>query len=312
MGRPLPGAQAILLNANLEPCAPGETGELYVRTPYRSLGYYRQPELTQAAFVSNPYSKGEQDVLYKTGDLAMLLADGTFRYMGRRDFQVKVRGMRVETGEVESALGDLRDVAQAVVLAHDAGEGEKSLTGYVIAQPDRADAGLPAYPCPIAGCAAGLHGAVAYHGAGTVPAHAQREDRPCRLSSSEAGQGAAPYVAPRTPAEARLCEIWTEILGLVSVGVHDDFFLLGGHSLLATQAVALNAAFGIRMPVRSLFEAPTIAALASCRRRTTMRPSSGPACIPPLRRCRSHNGACGSLTSLSQEARSIICRLRCA
>jgi non-ribosomal peptide synthetase component F len=119
MGRPLPGAQAILLNANLEPCAPGETGELYVRTPYRSLGYYRQPELTQAAFVSNPYSKGEQDVLYKTGDLAMLLADGTFRYMGRRDFQVKVRGMRVETGEVESALGDLRDVAQAVVLAHE-------------------------------------------------------------------------------------------------------------------------------------------------------------------------------------------------
>ncbi|SHM78912.1 amino acid adenylation domain-containing protein, partial [Duganella sacchari] len=284
MGRPLPGAQAILLNANLEPCAPGETGELYVRTPYRSLGYYRQPELTQAAFVSNPYSKGEQDVLYKTGDLAMLLADGTFRYMGRRDFQVKVRGMRVETGEVESALGDLRDVAQAVVLAHDAGEGEKSLTGYVIAQPDHADAGLPAR------IRAQLLDALPDY---MVPSHIMVLERfpltpngkidRAAFPRPEAGQGAAPYVAPRTPAEARLCEIWTEILGLVRVGVHDDFFLLGGHSLLATQAVArVNAAFGIRMPVRSLFEAPTIAALALCIEQAARADGAAPVIRPRL------------------------------
>ncbi|HEX7646721.1 MAG TPA: amino acid adenylation domain-containing protein, partial [Noviherbaspirillum sp.] len=139
IGKPLPGAQAIVLKDNMEPCAVGEVGELFVRTPYRSLGYYRRPDLNVAAFVRNPYSRHETDILYRTGDLAMALPTGEFRYLGRKDFQVKIRGMRIELGEIEAALADCASVREAVVIAHATDADNAHLFAYLVPRELQAD-----------------------------------------------------------------------------------------------------------------------------------------------------------------------------
>ncbi|MES2295468.1 MAG: amino acid adenylation domain-containing protein [Pseudomonadota bacterium] len=267
MGKPLPGAQAILLKANMEPCAQGEVGELYLRTPYRSLGYYRDEALTGASFVRNPYSAGPDDILYKTGDLAMLLADGQFRFMGRSDFQVKIRGMRVETGEVEAALLTLPGVRQAAVIAQAVSDGELVLVAYVVRDDHEAQADggeytfglrtmllemVPDYMVP-------AQFVVLEQMPLTVNGKLDRK----ALPAVDLSVGDAQYLAPRTPDEGMLAAIWIQVLKLERVGVHDNFFMLGGHSLLATQVVSqVRLAFHVELPLRALFEGPTIAAMA--------------------------------------------------
>ena len=199
--------------------------------------------------------------MYRTGDLARWRADGVLDFLGRADAQVKLRGFRIEPGEIEAALARHADVAQAAVIAREDRPGNKRLVAYVVAA-----AGAS---CRCRGAArasrcepAGLHGAVGVRGAGQASAHPQRQARP------QGAAGARPHPAhvrrsPRTPQEEMLCALFAEVLGLERVGIDDNFFELGGHSLLATRLISrIRATLDVEIAIRSLFEAPTVEALA--------------------------------------------------
>src|SRR4249919_459247 len=132
IGRPITGAEAVLLDDKLAPCAQGELGEIFIRTPYRSLGYYDAPDLTEAAFIRNPFSGATDDLIYRTGDLARVLPDGNFRFVGRKDFQLKIGGNRVELGEIEARLQEHPGVREAVVLAREDRPGDTRLVAYYV------------------------------------------------------------------------------------------------------------------------------------------------------------------------------------
>src|SRR5205085_7092732 len=119
VGKPMNGASAVIVDEGGRACPPGIAGEVYIRTPYRSLGYYRQPELTAQVFVPNPFSNDPEDIVYKTGDLGRVLENGSFELIGRRDHQVKIRGVRIELAEIEAALSACEGVGQAVAVARD-------------------------------------------------------------------------------------------------------------------------------------------------------------------------------------------------
>src|SRR5437763_1640534 len=132
VGKPMKGAKALVLDEEGRVCPSGIIGEIYIRTPYRSLGYYRRPELTREVFVQNPFGNDPLDVVHKTGDLGRVLDDGNFEVVGRRDNQIKIRSQRVELGEIEAALTDCSGVAQAAVIAKDIGDGEKRLVAWLV------------------------------------------------------------------------------------------------------------------------------------------------------------------------------------
>jgi amino acid adenylation domain-containing protein len=259
IGRPMPGAQAILLNDGLEPCAPDSIGELYVRTPYRSLGYFGRPELTEAAFIKNPLSRNGKDRLYRTGDLATMLPDGNFRLLGRIDDQVKIRGMRVEPSEVESVLIAFPGVREAAVVAREDVRGEKQLVAYVVraagAAIDRSALrahvreNLPDYMVPSA-----------FVMLDALPLTANGKVDRKALPAPELDYGEAEYVPPRPGVEQVVAGIWLDVLRLERVGRNDNFFAVGGHSLLATQLISkVRSRFAIELPLRTLFEAPSVA-----------------------------------------------------
>lgn len=262
IGKPMEGVRAIVVSDAGYPCTPGEIGEIYVRTPYRSLGYYRQPELTNEVFVPNPFSQDPSDVVYKTGDLGRLLEDGNFEFLGRKDAQVKIRGVRVEPGEVESLLRGHVAVADATVIDREDAYGNKYLCAYVVPRPgadlrllkDFLRIRLPDYLVPSAIVALEAlpltpHGKVD-RAALPVPEHYRLELK-------------QEFIAPRTPTEEILARIWSELLGLEQVGVNDDFFDLGGHSMLIPQVIArINEAFTIELSLITFFEQTTISELA--------------------------------------------------
>ena len=262
VGRPIPGTQAILLTEALDPCEPGTIGELYLRTPYRSLGYYKRPDLDGAAFVPNPFTGNTTDRLYKTGDFATLLPDGNFRLLGRTDGQVKIRGMRVELSEIETALAALPAVREAVVIAREDRPGDKRLVAYVAGQPGTPEPDgaalrrmlgrtLPDHMIP-------SHFVVLEALPQTLNGKIDRQ----ALPAPQPGRGVG-HVAPRDATEATVAAIWAEVLGAEHVGAHDNFFELGGHSLLAAQVIAkLRRIFSVDLPLRAMFEAPTVAGLS--------------------------------------------------
>ncbi|WP_265584077.1 amino acid adenylation domain-containing protein [Chitinimonas koreensis] len=277
VGRPIPGAQAVLLDDDLAPCFAGQAGEICIRTPYRSLGYYGDEAAGRAAFVPNPITGGD-DVLYRTGDLGCLTPDGLFRVLGRKDFQLKIRGMRIEPGEIEAALAELFEVAAAVVVGRDDEAGHKQLVAYVVPR--------------IGGVAATeLQARLAQRLPDyMVPRHLVLLDRLPLTANGKVDRKALPapdlrraaraYLAPRTPTEQKLAAVWAEVLKLERVGADDDFFALGGHSLLATQVASkLRAAFGADLALRTLFEATTLAALAE---RLDAAGGTGVAALPPV------------------------------
>lgn len=276
VGRPMRGAQAVILDERLELCPPGRPGELCLRTPYRSFGYFRRPDLTEAAFIRNSLTRGNGDLLYRTGDLGLVLEDGNFRLLGRKDFQVKIRGMRIDLGEIESALARLPGVHEAVVVAlNDA--GAMRLVAYVVAAKDLITEANPT---------ALREGATRLLPEHMIPAYFVLLDALPLSPNGKIDRKALPapdlqahdasYVEPRSDSERKLAQIWSEVLRRERVGVEDNFFAIGGHSLLATQVIArLPAAFQVELPLRALFEAPTIAALARrieqvARRRDTI------------------------------------------
>ncbi len=262
LGRPIANTRAYVLDAAMRPCPLGVPGELYAGGDGVARGYLGNPALTAERFVPDPFSAEPGARLYRTGDRARRREDGTLEFLGRVDQQVKVRGFRIEPGEIETALKAHPAVADAVVIARADGPGEKRLVAYLTmrncVQPTAAElrdtiAGrLPDYMVP-----------AAFVTLGALPLTSNGKVDRRALPAPEMTE-AEEYAAPRTPTEEVLAAIQAGVLGAERVGIDDDFFALGGHSLLATRVVSrLRAAFGIEAPLRLLFEAPTVRRLAA-------------------------------------------------
>lgn len=262
VGYPVEDTEIVVLDEAGAEVAGGGIGEIAVKSRYLALGYWRRPDLTRQAFVADPTGGGRR--LYRTGDLGCLRADGCLEYLGRKDLQVKIRGHRIDVGEVEAALLSLGAVRQAVVLARSDAGGDPRLVAYVVpagaAPPDASAlrralaARLPEVMVPAA---------FAFLDALPVSAIGKVD---LQALPSAGGAPAAPgtaFVGPRTATEAALAGIWAEALEVERVGVHDNFFDLGGHSLTAMQILArVRDRLDVDVPVRALFDQPTIAELA--------------------------------------------------
>ncbi|MBN1399758.1 MAG: amino acid adenylation domain-containing protein [Anaerolineae bacterium] len=263
IGRALAHRTLYILDPKGEPAPIGVPGELYIGGSGLAEGYLNQPELTADRFVPDALSVSPGARLYRTGDQACYLPDGTIEFLGRMDYQVKIRGFRIELGEIETALGGHPQVKQAVVQIGEDEAGSKFLVAYLVprdgATPDTAEIRqflrerLPEYMLP---SALVMMEQMPLTPSGKIDR--RRLPAPARVRDGSAES----FVAPRTPIEQEVAAVWTEVLGLERIGIHDDFFDLGGHSLLATQLCArLSDTFGLEVPLRSLFEAPTVAGL---------------------------------------------------
>jgi len=260
IGRPIPNARIYILNNALHPLPIGVAGHMHIGGVGLARGYLNRPELTAEKFVPDPFSAEPGARMYKTGDLACYRPDGNIEFLGRADHQVKIRGFRIELGEIEAVLGQHPAVREAVVLAREDAPGEKRLVAYVVAESTVDE--LRRF----------LKDKLPDH---MVPAVFVLLDTLPLLSNGKIDRRALPapdrtrpeldksFVAPRTPTEELLAQIWAQLLEIERVGVHDNFFDLGGHSLLATQAVSrMREAFQVEIPLRRLFEVPTVAGLA--------------------------------------------------
>ncbi|HEY2491713.1 MAG TPA: non-ribosomal peptide synthase/polyketide synthase [Paenibacillus sp.] len=259
IGVPGDNVSIYLLDAFLKPVPHGVNGEMYISGHGLARGYLNRIELTEERFVPNPFVLGER--MYKTGDIARWLTDGNLEYVDRIDNQVKIRGFRIELGEIEAVLNQYHTVKQAVVVAREDVPGDKRLVAYIVAKENTGDietwrehakAQLPSY---------------------MIPAHFVKIEEFTLTSNGKIDTKALPipivqtskeqYTALRTPSEELLASIWSQVLGIETIGAHDSFFELGGHSILATQAVSrIREAFDIDLPLRELFEHTTIEALA--------------------------------------------------
>lgn len=266
IGGPMTNFQFYLLDRHLQPVPIGVSGEIYIGGAGVGRGYLNRPDLTAERFVPNPFDSRIGSRLYKSGDQARYLPDGKIEYLGRLDDQVKVRGFRVELGEIEAALREHPAVAHAAVIAQRLASGEhrlaayyvKSVQGTVTANDLRSylKDRLPDYMAP---------SAFAQLEALPLLPNGKLDRR--ALPALEIGQLelAGEYVAPRTPTEELLAGIWSRLLEVERVGAHDNFFELGGHSLMATRiASRIREAFKVELPLRAIFEQPTIAGLAEC------------------------------------------------
>ncbi|GAA4801595.1 hypothetical protein GCM10023307_30240 [Lysobacter hankyongensis] len=282
VGRPVDNARLYVLDAGLQPVAPGVPGELYIGGYGLARGYLGRPALTAERFVADPFVPGQR--MYRTGDRVRRLADGDLDFLGRVDHQVKIRGVRVEPGETEAALVRLTGVARAAVIAREDEAGDKRLVAYAVAD---AGATLDAGALRQA-LAAVLPDAL-------VPAAVVVLEALPLTPNGKLDRSALPAPAfsraharpPRTPQETVLAGLFAGVLGLPEVGIDDSFFELGGHSLLATRLVGrIRATLGVELAIRSLFEHPTVAALARSldgaeRARAPLTARPRPA-LPPL------------------------------
>jgi amino acid adenylation domain-containing protein/non-ribosomal peptide synthase protein (TIGR01720 family) len=260
IGKSIPDLQVYVLDPQQRLLPIGIPGEMYVGGAGVSRGYLRRPELTAERFLPDPFHPGKR--LYRTGDLARVLEGGDIEYLGRIDHQVKIRGFRIELGEIEAVLDQHPAVREAVVLAREDAPGEKRLVAYLVCSgeaPKAADLRaflkekLPDYMVP-----------AAFVSLAALPITENgKVDRRALPAPDASVVEARAHVAPRGPVEEGIAAIFAEVLKLPLVSARDGFFELGGHSLLATQAIArIRAAFGVELPLRSLFEAPSPAELA--------------------------------------------------
>ncbi|HEX2188839.1 MAG TPA: amino acid adenylation domain-containing protein, partial [Longimicrobiaceae bacterium] len=255
IGRAIPDLRLYVLDPARRPVPIGVPGELYVGGAGVARGYLNRPELTAERFVDDPFAPGR---LYRTGDRVRWMADGTLEYLGRLDEQVKIRGFRIELGEIEVRLAEHPEVREAVVLAREDVPGDRRLVAYVAGAVE-ADAlrahmrqNLPEYMVP-----------GAFVVLDRLPLTANGKVDRKALPAPELGPAEERYVAPRTPVEEVLAGIWAEVLRLERVGVEESFFDMGGHSLLATRMLSrVRERFGVELPLRALFEGPTIAEMA--------------------------------------------------
>lgn len=270
IGRPLAGTRLYILSPHLELMPVGVPGELYIGGAGLARGYHGRPDLTADRFGPDPFSCVTGSRLYRTGDLACYLVDGNIEFLGRADAQVKIRGFRIELGEIEAVLSQHPAVREAVVIVWNpeteaaGAPRDQRLAAYLVPSKGLTPASselarlmldrLPGYMVPSAFV---VLDAWPLTSSGKINRRALPRPDMNRIELDSA------YVAPRTPIEESLAKIWAGVLGLDQVGVYDHFFRLGGHSLLATQVMSrVRAEFQIDLPLRTLFEAPTIAGLA--------------------------------------------------
>jgi amino acid adenylation domain-containing protein len=291
VGRAIGGRQILILDEDQRLCPVGVTGEIYVRSRYLTSGYWQRPEETEKAYIQNPLHEDYPDPVYRTGDLGRWLPDGNIEFGGRKDFQVKVRGMRVEIEDIESALRQHELVGECAVAAHRYDDNDQRLAAYVVLKPQtekhqpgsgangtayRAHAGVEAsreetLSPPETRLRSFLKTLLPEH---MIPSAFVFAETLPRTRTGKLDRKALPrpelrrhveqsYVAPRTPLEAQVAVIWRDLLKVDRVGVEDNFFELGGHSILALQALnRMREQCGVDLPLRSFFDAPTVAAMA--------------------------------------------------
>jgi amino acid adenylation domain-containing protein len=261
IGYPLGDVEILLLDDEGAAVGSNQVGEIAIKSRYTSPGYWRRPELTRAAFITDPQDEGER--IYRTGDLGYMRPDGCLVVTGRNDFRVKIRGFRIEVAEIELALRGLTKIKEAAVVAHENQRGEQQLVAYVVPESEQVPTTselrdflrdkLPDYMVPSAFVVLETLPLTPNGKLDRLALPAPSLTRP-ELDTN--------FVAPRNALEERLVEIFEEVLGLERVGVHDDFFELGGHSLLATRVVSrVRGALRAELPLRYLFETPTVAGL---------------------------------------------------
>jgi amino acid adenylation domain-containing protein len=276
LGHPLANTRLYILDPYGHLAPTGVPGELCIAGAGLARGYLGRPDLTAERFLPDPFSSIPGARLYRTGDQVRLRADGTLEYLGRLDFQVKLRGYRIELGEIERVLTEQPDVAQAVVVLRAAPAGDQRLVAYVVPATSAApptpsqlrqalQQRLPEYMLP-----------AAFVPLAALPLTPNGKlDRRALPAPEWTEQSVSTYEAPGTPTETRLAALWAQVLGVEQVGRHDNFFFLGGHSLLATQLMAqLLDSFQVSLPLRTLFEAPTLAAFAARLDQLAAQPSS--------------------------------------
>ncbi len=264
IGIPFANTKIYILDRHLQPVPIGVPGELCVGGAGLARGYFNRPDLTSEKFIADPFSQEPDARMYKTGDLARFLPDGNIEFLGRIDNQVKIRGFRIELGEIESTLGKHPDVSEVVVTAWEDRPGNKRLVAYVVVDNDEESMvselrtylkeKLPDYMVPSFFI---ILDAMPLTPNGKI----DRRSLPAPDQDTIA-EASEVYVAPRTPSEEKVAVIWSKILNIEKIGIHDNFFELGGHSLLATQVVSrIREAFDVEIPLRNIFEFPTVAEL---------------------------------------------------
>ncbi|HEX2204796.1 MAG TPA: amino acid adenylation domain-containing protein [Longimicrobium sp.] len=265
IGVPIPDLALHLLDARLEPVPPGVPGELFVGGAGVARGYLGRPGLTAERFLRDPFADRPDARLYRSGDRARRRADGEIEYLGRADQQVKVRGFRIETGEVEAALAAHPGVAAAAVVAREDAPGERRLVAYVVARPGAPAPAPPALRARLAATLPDYMVPAAYVALDALPltGHGKLDRR--ALPAPEEVEGAlaaAPYAAPGTADERALAGAWAEVLGVERVGLDDNFFALGGDSIRSVRVVAAARRRGLALSLPELFRHQTVRALA--------------------------------------------------
>jgi len=264
IGKPIANDQLFIVGERLQPVPLGVAGELHIGGVGLARGYLNLPDLTAERFLPDPFGGKLGAWLYKTGDLARLLTDGNIEYLGRTDYQVKIRGQRIEPAEIESALTQAPPVRECVVTVLEDEPGSKRLVAYVVLKESFTATALE------------LRGFLAQRlPAHFVPSSCVILDALPLLPNGKVARHALPvpdknvverdgiYVAPSTPLEEEVARIFCEVLRIDDVGIYDDFFALGGHSLLVIQVISrVNNAFQIELPIRAMFDGPTVSSLA--------------------------------------------------
>jgi len=260
IGKPVANTQLHILDAHLQPLPPGVSGELHIGGVQVARGYLNLAELTAARFIPDPFSKDATARLYKTGDLARWLEDGSIEYLGRNDFQVKIHGLRIELGEIEQQIAHFNGIEEAVVMACDDGKGDKRLIAWLVAAPlpnmeeqlrQHLHAALPDYMIPSA--------FVRLDAFPLSPnGKLDRKALPAPIRVNEEGA----WRAPQSAGERQLAEWWGELLQVEKIGCDDDFFALGGHSLHAIQLMVRLKRQGIALEMKTLFAHSTLRAQA--------------------------------------------------
>ncbi|MFC1715410.1 AMP-binding protein [Candidatus Poribacteria bacterium] len=262
VGYPVPGKEILVLNEHGKEVESNQIGEIAVKSRYFPEGYWRRPDLTQAKFLPDP--DGGDKRIYLTGDLGRILPDGRLVHLGRKDFQLKIRGRRIEAAEIEMAMLKLDTIKEAVVVAREDSHGDQRLVAYFVPNEGTSSTAsmlrrtlaesLPDYMVPSAFV---VMDAMPLTPGGKLDRKSLPDPGTARPELDTA------FIAPRTPEEDTLAGIWSDVLGLDKVGIYDDFFDLGGNSLLATQIISqVVNTFQVRVPLRDLFRSPTVADMA--------------------------------------------------
>ena len=261
IGRPIGNTQVYILDQHLNPVPIGVPGELYIGGPGLARGYLNQPQLTAEKFIVHPFSDDPEARLYKTGDLVRYLPDGNIEFLGRLDQQVKIRGFRIELGEIETILGHHPAVREAVVLVYTNERHEKHLVAYVVPFSEQ--------HAPLDGLRHFLKEQLPEY---MIPSHIMLLDSIPRTANGKVDRHGLPvpqrasqdsFVAPTSPVQHQLVQIWEDLLNVQPIGIRDNFFALGGHSLLAARMIdRIEQSFGKKLPLATLYAGATIEHLA--------------------------------------------------